>query len=343
VKFLRCKELSVKALFSPEHGINGENFAGKNIKNKKYNNIPIFSLYGKTRRPTKKMLKNIDIIFFDIQDIGTRSYTYATTLFYMMEEAKKQNKEVFVFDRPNPMGDIIDGPILENKYRSFVGYINVPYCHGMTIGELALFFNAEYNINCKLTVVPMKGWKRDMCYSDTKHVWIPTSPNIPEPDTPFFYPMTGILGELNIVNIGIGYTLPFKIIGAPWINAKLFAQKLNNQKLKGVEFLPFYFKPFYGLYRGENCQGVKIIIKDKKKCKPVCVQYFIVGMLKSLYPKIFIDKLRKAPKKMFCMINGTDKVYEILLKEKFPAWKLIEFQKRRHLEFLKKRKKYLLY
>lgn len=338
-----AKDYSIKALFSPEHGIDGNCRAGEKVEDCSYKGIPVYSLHGKSRRPTKEMLQGIDILIFDIQDIGCRPYTYSTTLFYAMEEAKNNNIEVIVLDRPNPINGLtVDGPLLDEKFRSFLGYTNIAYCHGMTIGELAKYFNGEYSIGCKLTVVPMKGWKRSMSFKDTGLYWVPTSPNIPEGDTPFFYPLTGIMGELEILSIGIGYTLPFKIFGAPWLDGKSFCEKLNAQNMPGIKFIPFNFRPHYGLYKEEDCCGVKIIITDSEKYKPVATQYLILGMLKSLYPKIFVDKIEKGAKELFNKVNGTDEVYNILIKEDYPAWKLIELIERQRKEFLQKREKYLL-
>ncbi len=261
-----------------------------------------------------------------------------------MEEAAKLGIEVIVLDRPNPInGETIDGPLLDERFRSFIGYINVPYCHGMTVGELAKFFNSEYKIGCKLKVIPMEGWKRSMSYRDTGLAWIPPSPYIPEEDTPFFYPSTGIFDQLKILNIGIGYTLPFKIAGAPWIDAKKFAEALNAQKLPGVRFLPFHFKPFYGLYKGLNCQGVLIRVLDPLKYRPLSVQYLLLGILKSLYPQQFEKKLSEMKgREFFHKANGTDEIFRILAEEKYPAWKLIEFQKEERETFRQKRKAYLL-
>ena len=209
------------------------------------------------------MLKDVDILIYDIQDIGSRSYTYITTLFYVMEEAAKAQIPLIVLDRPNPInGLLVEGPMLNERWRSFIGYVNVPYCHGMTVGELALFFNAEYQIGCKLEVIQMQGWKRWMHFEDTGLAWVPTSPHIPEADTPLFYASTGIIGELGIVSIGIGYSLPFKVVGAPWIRAQEFATAMNAQRLPGVHFMPYHFKPFYGLYKEKQCQGVLIRITD---------------------------------------------------------------------------------
>ncbi len=333
------------ALFSPEHGLKGQHYAWDWVKHGEEKGVPVYSLHGETRRPKAEMLKDLDVIVYDIQCTGVRAYTYPTTLFYTMEEAAKLGIEVIVLDRPNPInGLIVDGPMLEDKWRSFIGYINVPYCHGMTIGELAQFFNAEYKIGCKLKVVKMKGWERSMSYRDTGLSWIPPSPNVPEADTPLFCPATGILGELSMLNIGIGFTLPFKVVGAPWIDAKEFADKLNAQKLPGVYFQPYHFRPFWGLYKGVDCQGVLIQINDTKIYKPLSVQFLLLGMLKSIYPKEFTKRLAETTKKdLFCKANGTEAVYEILLNEKYPAWKLIELHKSEREAFLEKRKKYLLY
>lgn len=335
----------VSALFAPEHGITGRAYESEAIKDEMDpDGIPIYSLHGKTRRPTSAMLRNINILLYDIQDIGARSYTYISTLFYAMEEAAIHKIPVVVLDRPNPInGVIVDGPMLEDGFRSFVGYINVPYCHGMTIGELARFFNAEYGIGCDLTVVPMKGWKRQMSFQDTGLVWIPTSPNIPEATTPFFYPATGILGELQIVSIGIGYTLPFKVVGAPWIDADLFSEKLNAQKFPGVHFLPFYFRPFYGRFAQEDCQGVQIIVTNTLTFKPVATQYLIIGMIKSLYPQKFKQALVSAEsrKQMFCLVNGTEEVYKIMTGKDSIIWKLKKLHHKQREEFLKIRRKYL--
>jgi uncharacterized protein YbbC (DUF1343 family) len=341
--FQKTKQLV--ALFSPEHGLKGSGYAAESIQHGKEGEIPVYSLHGTTRRPKPEMLKNIDVIVYDIQCTGVRAYTYPTTLFYIMEEAAKAGIEVIVLDRPNPINGLtVDGPMLEEKWRSFIGYINIPYCHGMTIGELAQFFNEEYNVGCKLKVIPMKGWKRSMTYRETGLSWIPPSPNIPEPDTPLYCLSTGILGELSILNIGIGFTLPFKVVGAPWIRAKEFVAKLNEQKLPGVRFHPFHFRPFWGLYKGEDCEGVLLQVTNAKIYKPLSVQYLLLGMLKSLYPKEFSKKLVETKNKdLFCKANGTALVHEILLKEKYPTWKLLEIHRAEREIFLEKRKNYLIY
>lgn len=337
-------EYEIVAIFSPEHGLQGEEHAEKAIAHGRVGTIPHFSLHGETRRPTTEMLKGIDVLIYDMQCVGARAYTYPTTLFYAMEEAAKAKIEVIILDRPNPINGLtIDGPMLDEQWRSYIGYVNVPYCHGMTIGELAQFFNDEYQIGCKLKVIPMRGWTRSMSYRDTGLAWIPPSPNVPEPDTPLYYPSTGILNGLQLLNIGIGYTLPFKIVGAPWVEAKSFAAKLNEQKLPGVHFVPFYFKPFYGLYKGENCQGILIRITDVAEYRPIAVQYLLLGILKSLYPKEFSERIAKAKGiDLFHQANGTDAIFRILTEEKYATWKLLDFHRKEREVFREKRKKYLL-
>jgi uncharacterized protein YbbC (DUF1343 family) len=343
-----ASDYQLVALFAPEHGLTGQAYAAENVEEKKGpKGIPVYSLHGKTRRPTDAMLKGIDFLVYDMQDIGCRCYTYTTTLFYVMEEAAKRGIGVIVLDRPNPINGItIDGPMLQEKWRSFIGYVNVPYCHGMTIGELARYFNAVYRVGCDLTVVPLIGWQRAMSFKETGLLWVPPSPHIPEPDTPLFCATTGILGELGIVNIGVGYTLPFKVVGAPWIKAEEFANKLNAQKAPGVRFLPFYYRPFFGAYKGEDCQGVMILITQPNHYRPLAVQYLIMGILKTLYSKQMnakLDEIDQSKKNLFCKANGNDEMFGVLRTEKYVAWKLILYQKNEREAFKEERKQYLLY
>lgn len=340
------KGYQLVALFAPEHGINGNLAAAASFDDSKDDDqLPVYSLHGKNQRPTDQMLENIDMLIFDIQDIGSRSYTFISTLFYAMEEAAKRKIPFMVLDRPNPINGVtVDGPLLDDKWRSFLGYINIPYCHGMTIAELARFFNGEHKIGCTLHIVPMQGWKREMSFKDTGLTWIPTSPYIPEPSTPFFYPTTGIIGELKLVNIGIGYTMPFKVIGAPWIDAVSFAKRLNAQKFPGVHFVPYYYTPIYGRFAKQACQGVLIQITDTLQYKPVSTQYLLLGMLKGLYPERFQEAIDsfKNNKELICKLNGTEEAYRIIVEDKNIVWKLCELQSKGREDFMKKRKKYLI-
>lgn len=337
---------SLVALFAPEHGLTGIHYAGEKVADERdQTGITIHSLHGATRRPTPAMLKDVNLLIYDIQDIGSRSYTYISTLFYAMEEAAKAHIPFVVLDRPNPLGGLlVDGPMLDEKLRSFVGYINVPYCHGLTVGELAQFFNGEYQVGCDLTVIPMKGWRRRMTFQDTGLTWIPTSPQIPEASTAFFYPTTGLLGELQIVNIGIGYTLPFKLVGAPWINSQKLAQNLNFQNLPGVRFHPFHYSPFFGRFAGEPCHGVLILVTNPQTFLPVTTQYVILGVLKSLYPKHFKKGLQdsSSSQEMFNKVNGTAEVYRLLKEERYVTWTLRGLHKKEREIYMQKRQAYFI-
>ena len=341
-------EYTLSCIFAPEHGFYGSAYAYEKIEDRKLGNIPLYGLFGARRRPTAEMLSNVDLLICDIQDIGTRSYTFASTLFYCMEEAAKASIPVIVFDRPNPMGGIVvDGPMICDQWRSFLGYVKIPYCHGMTIGELARYFNEEYKVGCALTVIPMKGWKRTMSFAQTGLPWVPTSPQIPESDTPFFYPATGLIGHCSMVNIGIGYTLPFKLVGAPWIEAEKFAEALNQQNLPGVYFQKFYYRPFFGKFKLEDCQGVRILITEPNQFLPVTTQFTIMGVIKNLYPKYFeesITQVLASPNKkdVFNKLTGSEEILNILLQEKYIIWKLRGLCAQAREEFLLARKKYLI-
>lgn len=336
------------ALFTPEHGLDGAAYAYESVQDNLCGGVPVYSLHGEHKRPTLEQLKGIDVLLFDMQDIGSRSYTYNGTLCYCIEEAAKAHIPFIVLDRPNPQGGlVVDGPLLDEGRRSFLGYVNVPYCHGMTLGELAMFFNAEYKIGCKLHVIPMDGWKREMTFAQTGLCWVPTSPQIPEADTAFFYPTTGILGQYALVSIGIGYTLPFKVVGAPWIDAERFARACNEQKLPGVHFQPFSFRPFFGRYKNEMCHGILIMLTDHNAYLPVTTGYTIAGVIKSLYPSQFDEAIKKLcavqSKKETChKLNGRAEVLEVLQREKYVIWKLRELCRKDCEQFQATRKKYLI-
>ena len=342
-------QIQLKAIFFPEHGLDGSVNAAKEIAGgflTKWN-IPAYSLHGATRRPQKEQLEKLDALFYDIQDIGLRSYTYISTLFLAMEEAAKAGVEVVVMDRPNPLGgELVDGYRLDASLRSFIGYIDVPYCHGMTVGELARYFNEHYKIGCKLRVIPMEGWKRSMNFKETGLVWIPTSPNIPESTTPLFCATTGILGELGIVNIGVKTPQPFKIVVAPWIQSHQFSQSLNQLELPGVHFLPTSMNSEVGLYKGDLCHGVQIIILNDKIYKPFETFCAMLGILNSLYPKKVTELLKALPqnrKNLFCSVSGTNDILTWLTNEKFITWKLMDRCRKERASFVQEREKFLIY
>ena len=233
------------------------------------------------------MMDEIDVMVYDIQDNGCRSYTYISTLGMLMEACIEHGKELVVLDRPNPLGgEKIEGNLVEDGYISFVSQFKIPYIYGQTPGELALYLNAtDYENKCNLHVVKMKGWKRDMTWEETGLEWIVASPHVPQGKSAVFYPVTGIFGEFGYVNIGVGYTLPFEIMGAPWINADSLAEALNTLELPGVEFRPIYFKPYYSTFKGELCQGVQIHILDYEVARLSEIQFLVVQEMMRLWPE----------------------------------------------------------
>ena len=249
----------------------------------------------------------------DIQDIGLRAYTYIYTMAMVMQAAAEYDKQVIILDRPNPLGgERVEGNLVEKKYLSFVGLYPIPYQHGMTIAELALLFNREFDINCNLDVVPMLGWKRSMLWEDTGFKWIPTSPHIPHWQSILYMGATGTFGELGILSEGVGYTSPFEIVGAPWIDGEIFAERLNRLGLPGIYFRPLYFKPYYAHYAGQICQGVQLHITDPLIFQPYITGLHIMQTHMKLYPErnLFSKKNRV---KMFEKVVGTDKIRKSLL------------------------------
>lgn len=336
-------DVHLVALYGPEHGVRGNVPAGEYIKNytDEKTGLPVFSLYGRSKKPTVEMLEKVDMLLFDIQDVGVRHYTYIYTMAYAMTAAKENNIPFVVLDRPNPMGgELVEGPVLEEKFSSFIGLYPIPLVHGMTVGELALLFNSEFGIDCDLTVIPMKNWQRSKIFKETGLVWIPTSPHIPHDTTPFYYATTGCIGELHSVNEGVGYTAPFEYIGAEWVNAQQLADSLTVLNLPGVIFRPTFYRPFYGAKNGQQLQGVEIFITDYKKFKPVFTQIHILSTLFKLYPLENIFNPERID--MFCKAIGTDYIKEAIQRGK-NIEDIFLFCQNETNKFMAQRQKYLLY
>ena len=300
---------NLTALFSPEHGLRGAATAGDKVNSQAdpKTGLPIYSLYGDTRKPTAEMLADVDVLAFDIQDIGARSYTYIYTMAYAMQAAKENGKTFVVFDRPNPVGGVeVEGGLIKSGYESFIGLYPIPVRHGMTVGELARLFNKEFGIGCDLVVVEMTGWKRDMYFDETGLPWVMTSPNIPTPDTALVYPATGIFGGTNISE-GVGTTRPFDFVGASWLDADLFAERMNAQTLPGVIFRPAYFLPRFGNFTGENCAGVQLHITDRRAFRPVRTGLTLLYTVAELSDDKFAFK-GGGKKPMIDLITGDDAV-----------------------------------
>lgn len=342
--------LKLTALFGPEHGVRGDVEAGKYIES--YTDLktglPVYSLYGKKRKPSPEMLKDLDVLVYDIQDIGVRSYTYISTMGLAMEAAAENGIEFVVLDRPDPLtGKRVEGAMLDERFKSFVGMYPIPYVYGMTSGELAQMINGEGWLNggkqCQLTVVPMEGWNRDMWWDDTGLPWVPPSPHIPHASTPMFYVMTGLLGELGTANQGVGYTLPFELVGAPWIESDRLARYLNAQGMRGVEFRPLSYKPFYFDTTNQLYQGVQIHVTDRDQLELSVVQFSVLEALFRLYPdRNIFDRARPEKIEMFDKVNGTDEVRRLLTTEG-NVDNILRVVDKERARFMIKREKYLIY
>lgn len=338
----------IKAIFAPEHGLEGKLKAFEHFEDTEKDSIKVFSLHGKTKRPTAEILKGINLLIYDIQTVGSRCYTYETTLFYCIEEAAKNNIPLVVLDRPNPMGGLnVEGHML-NGYKCFFGYIEIPFCHGMTIGELANYFNYECNIGCDLQVIPVKGWNRNQLYNETKLNWTPPSPNIKDAFTTLTYPATVLLSEsLEVVSADRNGDEPFKKIGAPWINRANLTEALNQRNLPGVHFDETVFTPQSARYQDQECYGVYLTIINPHLFKPILTQYVLFDTLMELYPEDFQRELLRAEKMRRGItvkyLSGSKDLFE-RLKNNQETSKYMKAQEAIQLkEFLEKRKKHLLY
>ena len=304
--------LHLVALYGPEHGVRGDVYAGDKVDTFTDPNtgVPVYSLYGSTRKPTPEMLEGVDALVYDIQDIGCRSYTYISTMYLAMQAAAENGIEFIVLDRPNPLGGLkVEGCLVEEGFFSFVSQLKVPYVYGLTCGELALLINSEFmgDKPCKLTVVKMKKWRRKMTFDDTGLPWVPASPHIPFAHSACFYPVSGILGELGYLSIGVGYTLPFEIFAAEWIDAEQFAKALNAKRLPGIVFRPIHLKPYYSVGQGKNLHGVQVYLRDFDKARLSDVQFHVMEVAAQLYPdkKVF-DHADENRFEMFDKVCGTD-------------------------------------
>lgn len=340
--------VNLVALYAPEHGVRGDAHAGDLVDDEKdaKTGLPVYSLHGKTRKPDAEMLKNVDVLVYDIQDIGCRSFTYISTMGLAMEAAAENNVEFIVLDRPNPLGGLkVEGGLVDDKFVSFVSQFKIPYVYGLTCGELAMLLNGEKMLNksCKLQVVPMKGWKRKMIYEETGLQWIASSPHIPHPITALFYPVSGILGELGYMSIGVGYPLPFELFAAEWVDAEKLAENMNRLKLPGLYFRPIYFKPFYATDQGKRLNGIQVHIMNYHAARLSEVQFYVMQEIAALYPdKAVFANANEQRFNMFDKVSGSDFVRLTFSKSnRFDDIK--EFWYKEVGGFKKTSKKYYLY
>jgi len=287
--FHNSDDFELTALYGPEHGVRGDAQAGSTISSyiDEVTGLPVYSLYGATKKPTAEMLKDVDVLVFDIQDVGTRFYTYIYTMAYAMEAAAENGIPFVVLDRPNPQGGLrVEGPVLNPAYSSFIGLYPIPLKHGMTVGELARLFNSEYQIQADLEVVKMKGWKRSMLYEDTGLPFVMPSPNMPTTDTVNVYPATGLFEGTNLSE-GRGTTKPFQLIGAPYVKAHDYAKTLNALELPGVTFRAASFTPTFSKNAGKLSHGVEVYVTEPTKFEAVKTGIAMVKTAHDLYPDEF--------------------------------------------------------
>lgn len=347
--FYENEAIKLTTLFGPQHGIRGDvqdNMIETSHSIDVKTGLPIYSLYSETREPTEEMLKDLDILVFDLQDIGGRVYTFIYTMAYAMKACAKFGKKFIVCDRPNPINGVdVEGNLLEKGHESFVGQYPIPMRHGMTVGELARFFNKEFEINCELEIIEMEGWQRDLYLDQTDSPWVIPSPNIPTVDTAVVFPGT-VYFEGTQVSEGRGTTRPFEFIGSPYIDANDFATTLDSFNLEGCIFRPTNFMPTFQKHAGQSCGGIFIHVTDRHIFKPVITGIALIKVLLEMYS---VDFKWKVPpyeyefsRNPFDVIAGNLKLREFLengssLDKIKISWGVDE------QNFLQTREKYLIY
>jgi len=354
--FFEAPEVNLVALYGPEHGVRGDAYAGDTVSDYKdpTTGVPVYSIYGSTREPSQEMLDGVDIMVYDIQDVGARSYTFISTLGLVMRACAKKGIEVMVLDRPNPLGgEKVEGACVQPGFFSFVSEFSIPYVYGLTVGELAMLINEEGlnkgqkgtddHLSCKLTVVPMEGWERWMTYSDTGLPWVLPSPNIPYPQSAINYPSAGICGEFNnYLNIGIGYTLPFGTFAAEWIDADDLLAKLDSYSIPGVSFRVIHYKPLFGGKSGKLLHGVQYDYTDYGAAYLTLTQFYVMQAVGELYPDKNPFKISLDRTDMFDKVCGTDYVRKEFEK-RLKVEDILGYWTRDDASFKDLSKKYYLY
>ena len=348
-------EVNLVALYGPEHGVRGDVYAGDKIADSRdeATGLPVYSLYGSTRKPTPEMLEGIDVMVYDIQDVGARSYTFISTLGLVMEACAAKDIEVMVLDRPNPLGgNKIEGCYVEQPFNSFVSQYRIPYVYGLTVGELAVLINEEglnrgqkgdqEPVKCRLTVVPMEGWTRDMLYEDTGLPWVLPSPNIPFKESPMYYASSGIMGELyGFMNIGIGYTLPFQIFGALWLDPEKLKERLESYELPGISFRTIWYKPYFGSLAGKLVKGLQFFFTDYEKARLTDTQFYVMQAVAELYPDKKAFEVANGIG-LFDKVCGTDYVRKEFIK-RYKVADIIEYWRKDEDKFRELSRQYHLY
>jgi uncharacterized protein YbbC (DUF1343 family) len=327
-----CKLIFV---LSPEHGVRGTSEGAVKSSMDKATGLPIYSLYGDTKRPTPEMLRDVDALVFDVQDIGARFYTYITTMGYCMEEAAKAKIPFYVLDRPNPIGGVqVEGPMLDADRTSFTGYMPLPIRHGMTVGELARYFNAENKIGVELHVVEMKGWLRSQYFWDTGQLWVNPSPNMRSMSAAILYPGVCLLEPTN-VSVGRGTDRPFEVFGAPWIEPRRLAAEFEKSGIPGIKAVPLIFTPSADIHQGKACGGLSLSVTDPYKVNSVLLGLSLISILHHLYPHEFEIK------RVIGLLGNTEALKRLEAGE--PPDRVLKAGDASLREFLSKRHKILIY
>lgn len=337
-------DIRLSALFAPEHGIRGDAKEGEKLESfiDPYTKVPVYSLYGASKKPSKEMLDDVDVLFFDLQDIGARYYTFIYTMAYVMEACAEQGKHFVVLDRPNPIsGRRMEGNLVEKDVQSFVGLYPIPNRHGMTVGELALLYKHEFGINCELTIIPMEGWARDMYFDQTGLFWVPPSPNTTGMDMSILYPGTCLVEGTNLSE-GRGTTRPFEFIGSPYIDGYRLAKVFNEKKLPGVLARPISFIPTYQKHKDVVCEGVQLHVVDLDSLHSLKTGLTLIEIIAELYHNDFEFLEHSENRKYFFdLLAGTKKLRERILSGDSKGF--LEESEEELSYFSKQRQPYLLY
>jgi len=338
-------EVRLGALFAPEHGIRGDLSAGDEVTDgiEPKTGVQIFSIY--RRKPTSEMLAGLDAVLYDIQDIGASSYTYIYAMAQMMAACAKSGVPFIVLDRPNPVGaDYIDGPVLDtSRFFSGIGQYDIAYMYGMTPGELALLINREFlDKPCKLSIVPMANYSRRMRHHDTGLSWVPTSTHIPQASTALHYSLTGVIGEIGGVSTGVGYTLPFECLTAPWIDRDKLVDAINARNIPGLRARPISYQPSYAAYAGQTVHGAHLMITDQRVIRPLSAQITLMEILQTLYPERNLFTRPGAEESLFDKALGTNLI-RLMIAQGASAEAILESLRPRQEAFRQMRDKYLIY
>lgn len=340
--FHQHPDINLVALFSPEHGIRGDAKEGEIVDSSidLQTGMPVYSLYGTKRKPSREMLESLDIIVFDLQDIGARYYTFIYTMAYVMEACQEYDKHFIVLDRPNPISGVsIEGNLLEKDIRSFVGLYPIPNRHGMTVGEIAQFYKYEMDINCELTVIPMDGWKREMYFDQTGLIWVSPTPNTTGIDMSILYTGTCLVEGTNLSE-GRGTTRPFEFIGAPFVDGYKLAKRFNEKNVEGVLARPVSFKPTYQKHKDELCHGVQLHVVDRYKMHSLKTGLILLETIAEMYPNQF-EFIQTNEKYFFDLLAGTKTLRNMILQGKSNDF--IRSCESQEKKFEQQRKPYLLY